>query len=164
MENKSNIIISSLIVIILIFSISFYLFISFVSLPQKEKEIEELNQYIEKFKDDDYENKMIEVSNAIKYVNDYMILLENKKNASNFLNFFESWAHPGISYNINLDFSYNKAMARGVTDNVVKLMEQIAILGIQEKIKEYEISDVDIAIDGKTQFNLTFYFSEELIK
>jgi len=55
-------------------------------------------------------------------------------------------------------------MARGVTDNVVKLMEQIAILGIQEKIKEYEISDVDIAIDGKTQFNLTFYFSEELIK
>jgi len=93
-----------------------------------------------------------------------MILLENKKNASNFLNFFESWAHPGISYNINLDFSYNKAMARGVTDNVVKLMEQIAILGIQEKIKEYEISDVDIAIDGKTQFNLTFYFSEELIK
>ena len=79
MENKSNIIISSLIVIILIFSISFYLFVSFVSLPQKEKEIEELNQYIEKFKDDDYENKMIEVSNAIKYVNDYMILLENKK-------------------------------------------------------------------------------------
>jgi len=79
MENKSNVIISSLIVIILIFSISFYLFISFVSLPQKEKEIEELNQYIEKFKDDDYENKMIEVSNAIKYVNDYMILLENKK-------------------------------------------------------------------------------------
>ena len=164
MENKSNVIISSLIVIILIFSISFYLFISFVSLPQKEKEIEELNQYIEKFKDDDYENKMIEVSNAIKYVNDYMILQENKKNASNFLNFFESWAHPGISYNINLDFSYNKAMARGVTDNVVKLMEQIAILGIQEKIKEYEISDVDIAIDGKTQFNLTFYLAEELIK
>ena len=79
MENKSNVIISSLIVIILIFSISFYLFVSFVSLPQKEKEIEELNQYIEKFKDDDYENKMIEVSNAIKYVNDYMILLENKK-------------------------------------------------------------------------------------
>ncbi len=79
MENKSNVIISSLIVIILIFSISFYLFISFVSLPQKEKEIEELNQCIEKFKDDDYENKMIEVSNAIKYVNDYMILLENKK-------------------------------------------------------------------------------------
>ena len=79
MENKSNVIISSLIVIILIFSISFYLFISFVSLPQKEKEIEELNQYIEKFKDDDYENKMIEVSDAIKYVNDYMILLENKK-------------------------------------------------------------------------------------
>lgn len=107
MENKSNVIISSLIVIILIFSISFYLFISFVSLPQKEKEIEELNQYIEKFKDDDYENKIIEVSNARKYVNDYMILLENKKNASNFLNFFESWAHPGISYNINLDFSYN---------------------------------------------------------
>jgi len=79
MENKSNVIISSLIVIILIFSISFYLFISFISLPQKEKEIEELNQYIEKFKDDDYENKMIEVSDAIKYVNDYMILLENKK-------------------------------------------------------------------------------------
>ena len=79
MENKSNVIISSLIVIILIFSISFYLFISFVSLPQKEKEIEELNQYIEKYKDDDYENKMIEVSDAIKYVNDYMILLENKK-------------------------------------------------------------------------------------
>ena len=79
MENKSNVIISSLIVIILIFSISFYLFISFVSLPQKEKEIEELNQYIEKFKDDDYENKIIEVSNARKYVNDYMILLENKK-------------------------------------------------------------------------------------
>lgn len=97
MENKSNVIISSLIVIILIFSISFYLFVSFVSLPQKEKEIEELNQYIEKIKDDDYENKIIEVSNARKYVNDYMILLENKKNASNFLNFFESWAHPGIS-------------------------------------------------------------------
>ncbi|KUK98998.1 MAG: hypothetical protein XE08_0296 [Parcubacteria bacterium 32_520] len=110
MENKNNVIISSLIVIILIFSISFYLFISFVSLPQKEKEIEELNQYIGKFKDDNYENKIIEISNAIK------------------------------------------------------LMEQIAILGIQEKIRGYEISDVDIALDGRTQFNLNFYFSEELIK
>jgi predicted nucleotidyltransferase len=54
-------------------------------------------------------------------------------------------------------------MARGVTDNVVKLMEQIAILGNSRKNKRIEISDVDIAIDGKTQFNLTFYFSEELI-
>ena len=38
-------------------------------------------------------------------------------------------------------------------------MEQIAIWEFR-KIKEYEISDVDIAIDGKTQFNLTFIFQK----
>lgn len=151
--------------IVLIVSFILYLMISYVLLPQKEKEVLALESYTEEIKRSAIEEKKAEVSLAQNYINDFNLIWKNSYKSSEVFKFFESWAHPQIIYsNFKLTPDESKFTIAGKTSSNRNLMEQITIMKQQKDITTYNLYGVKISSTGEVTFNMDIYFTKSLIQ
>lgn len=97
-----------------------------------------------------------EVLLSQKRVNDFVTLLQNHKNSSNFFAFLETTCHPKVWLTrVELHPGEATAVVTGETANFRNLGQQVFILREQALINSIELTDLSIGEGGETKF--TFY-------
>ncbi len=110
-------------------------------------------------------NKEEELSVISEQINDFPIIFSKHQNFSKIFSFLKDICHPKVQFtDLDLVADDYKISLFGETENFKTLGEQIVILERSEKISDLQISNISLSKEGKVSFNLSFYFSKDLVK
>lgn len=156
-----------LIVLILILFVSFglYFFLSLIYLPEKGNEEKLLGAEVSSLTQLITEENKNDLTSSQKKINDFKILFDNSLKVSNFFKSFESWAHSEIVYSsLKFDSSTRKVSVSGKTKSNKNLMQQISVWSSNETIESYDLSNIVIAVNGETSFDVNLIIKESVFK
>lgn len=149
-----------------LFLLAAVIFVSFIlerqvaSLQEKKEKLEESLAYSQVEKD--LEQKMFVLSEKIE---DFAKLWKEHKKVSNFFELLKSLTHPKVQFlSLELNTTTREVKLSGKTETLKTLAEQILILKSQEHIENLKANNISLDSEGEVNFNLTFNFSEELIR
>jgi cell division protein FtsB len=162
-KSKNNLMMI-LIFVLIIFFVAYFI-LAFVFMPQKEAEVKRLTTEVATLNTAAVRANISELNIAKIFINDFRVLLDNSPKTSNFLDTFQRWSHPQITYsNIRIESAPRKVSMSGETSTNRNLMEQIAILNNEDSIESYELSSIVIDEVGKTSFNIVLIIRSSLLR
>lgn len=92
-------------------------------------------------------------------------LLSEHKITSNFFEFLKTYCHPKVQFfSLDIDAKIFKASINGKTDDFQTLGEQILIFKESGFVNDLQVSNISLDRKGKVGFELSFMFSEKIIK
>lgn len=147
---------------LLITSVLCYLIFSIKNFSQKEN-IKELNAALESVGTDQQKNFEKEVSSYQKKVNEFALLLKNRKFVSAVFSFMEQQTF----FNVWFDkFSMNRKDAgldlSGEADNMAAFSRQLAAFEKNEYIKKVTVLNSKLGTSGTIQFNLSLLMDPKI--
>jgi Tfp pilus assembly protein PilN len=98
-------------------------------------------------------------------IEDFSKILKEHKHLSEFFNLLKKSTHRKVQFTgLELDTRTLSADLTGKTENFQTLGEQLLILNNREEIKNLEVSNITLSREGTVEFELSFNFSDKLIK
>lgn len=151
--------------IIFLISLAIYFYFNSVVLAQKQTELNNLNTQYNELASADVKAKENELTEAGKYIGDFKILFESSPKVYGFFTAFQSWTHPKVVYSgFSLDINSRKATMSGSTAGFQNIMQQIAILKVEQSIESYEISNINLGESSEVTFNLDVVMKPDVFK
>ena len=152
-------------IIVFLISLGVYFYLNNVILSQNKAELLAATNEYNTLAGSDVRVKESDLSLAGKYIGDFKVLFENNPKVSNFFTSFQKWTHPKVVYSgFIFDISSRKITMSGSTSGFQNVMQQIAILNIEQTIESYQISNVALAQDNSVNFNLELTVKAEVLK
>jgi len=98
-------------------------------------------------------------------IDDFSLLLNTHKAASNFFPFLEKACHPKTQFTeLALSLKDAKAGISGIAESFEALEQQINILEKQEQVKEVYLAKISIAKEGGADFTLNIALNPSLFR
>lgn len=150
----------SLILLLAVISISFYLQSQVSFLDKKE---EELDNQLTKIETGDVETLEKEVFAVSKKIKDFSRLFKERKVISGIFDFFRSQCHPKVQFaTFSLTSENYQVNLNGQTESFRTLGEQVLSFKKNENIKDFQLFNVSFNREGKVVFTVTFSLAEAI--
>lgn len=151
-----------LIVVLLVFGGFFlYNFMLNKSIRAVDAQIEEVESKRDLKKDDEFINKIFNLSNRI---NNLKRILDTQPHPSLVFSFFEKLTLPKTRYfTFNSDFSAGLISARGEADGYIALVKQMIVFSENPDVKEVKISNIGLSPGGRVSFGLELGFDKKIL-
>jgi hypothetical protein len=102
---------------------------------------------------------------AKRKIDNFSLLLDNKRYSSQSFAFLEGVTHPKVSFSVfGLDVLSGKISLSGKTDNFQTLAQQVAVLKSQKTVSDLELSGLSLGKDGEILFSLNFILDQKIFK
>jgi len=98
-------------------------------------------------------------------INDFSVLIDNHRKASNIFAFMENQCHPKVWFNnFSLNTKEGTVSLAGEAQDFLSLGQQMLILKDEKMIKSVDLANISMKKEGKITFNLSISFDPLIFK
>lgn len=96
---------------------------------------------------------------------DFSLLIKNRKNALPLFSFLQNTVHPEVFYKrMNFDAPSNKLQLQGQATSFRVLDEQLLVFGQREELARFSLSDIKLSAQGGVDFQLELSFLNQFFQ
>jgi len=148
---------------LLIMSILTYFVLEY-SLKGAEEELKDLKNKISEQQNEENKKLKEDISLVQKKIDDFSIILNEHKLASQVFTFIENSTHPEVSFmDFNFDSEDSSLMLSAQTSNFKTLGEQLLIFQGQEDIENIALSNIYLMDEGNIEFSLNIVLNTQIL-
>ena len=148
---------------LLIISILAYFVLEY-SLKRAEEELKDLKVKISEQQNEENKKLKKDISLVQKKIDNFSIVLNEHKLASQAFTFIENLTHPEVSFmNFNFDSEDSNLILSAQTSSFKTLGEQLLIFQRQEDIENIALSNIFLTDEGNVEFSLNIVLNTQIL-